>query len=131
MKSQKPTTSLDSAGRNVPGLWRAIVPATVLTAAIGMAGAPTEAAPAPLLRRQPGIRGEFTESSSATQTPTGDGRRRLATCRPTPAGRSSPIGAGGPRTTNPPCQGGSRGFDPRFPLQPVILSPLPATVTRL
>src|SRR5438105_11969985 len=31
-------------------------------------------------------------------------------------GRSSPIGAGSPRTTDPPCQGGCRGFDPRFPL---------------
>ena len=47
MKSQKPTTSLDSAGRIVLNLRRALVTAAVLTSAIGMSGARTEAAPAP------------------------------------------------------------------------------------
>src|SRR5687767_461272 len=35
-------------------------------------------------------------------------------------GRSSPIGAGGHRTTDPFCQGGCRRFDPGFPLQQLL-----------
>jgi len=47
MKSQKPTTSFDSAGRIVPNLGRALVIAAMLISAIGMAGAPTKGSPAP------------------------------------------------------------------------------------
>jgi len=52
MKSQKPTTSLDSAGRIVLNLRRALVTAAVLTSAIGMSGLGRRLRRRPLARSQ-------------------------------------------------------------------------------